>query len=250
MLASLAQAKIVTKDIVYKDGDIILQGYIAYDDAIKKKRPAVIIVHEWWGHNKFARERAEVLAKRGYVGFALDMYGKGKLAKHPDNAKKFSSQFQNNSKLIHSRFNAAYSLIAKHEKVDAKKIAAIGYCFGGSIVLEMARRGKALTLVASFHGSLATKNPAKKGQVKAQIFVAHGKADPFIPMAQVEALKKETKAAGAKLTVNVYEKAKHSFTIPGADKLAKKFKMPLAYNKEADEDSWSSLLKLLGNAFE
>ena len=248
VFSTASYAKIITKSIKYKDGKQELQGFIAYDESIKGKLPGVLVVHEWWGHNEHAKNKAIALAKQGYVGFALDMYGKGVLANHPDDAKKFSSQFSANKALASSRFDAAYKVLSKHAKVNTRKIGAIGFCFGGGIVLAMARKGKDLKAVASFHGALATDKPAKKGKVKASIYVAHGKQDKMITMQQVDAIKKEMANAGVKLTVDVFDQATHSFTNPGADEFAKKFKMPVGYNKKADEESWANMLKVFSKA--
>lgn len=248
VFSGAANAQVVGKVIEYKDGDTELKGYLSYDQSLKGKLPAVLIVHEWWGHNQYARDRADQLAAKGYVAFALDMYGKGKLADHPDQAKAFSSQFNDNEALITSRFNAAYGILKNHNRVNFRKIGAMGYCFGGKIVLEMARQGKELVAVASFHGALATKSPAEKGKIKAAVFVAHGAMDKFVPKADLDALKKEMKAAGIRNSINVYKNAMHSFTNPDADKVAAKFKMPLKYNEHADKDSFKKWLNFLDKA--
>lgn len=242
-----ALAKVVSKPIEYQDGKTKLRGYISFDNSIKEKKPAVLVVHEWWGLNKYARDRAKLLAKLGYVVFALDMYGKGKLAKHPDEAKAFSSQFQDSALMV-SRFDAAYKLLANHKRVDASKIAAIGYCFGGKVVLEMARAGKNLVAVGSFHGALATKNPAKKGKVKANIFVAHGEADKFVPEKDLQAFRQEMQAAKLNASINTYKNAMHSFTVPHADEVGKKFNLPLKYDEQADKDSWKKWISFLANS--
>lgn len=232
------QAEIKTEEVSYKDGDTVMKGFIAYDDAIKTKRPGVLVVHEWWGHNEYARKRARMLAELGYTALALDMYGDGKQAHHPEQASQFSSAVSGNMPLATSRFNAARSLLVKHASVDSKKVAAIGYCFGGGVILEMARNSADLAGVVSFHGSLATSNPAKPGAVKAKVLVLNGADDPFVKKEQIDQIKVEMEKAGASYQFVSYPGAKHSFTNPDADKYGKEFKLPLEYNAKADQESW------------
>jgi len=245
LAATPTLAAVKGEEIQYKSGDVAMRGYIAWDDAIKGKRPGVLVVHEWWGHNEYARRRARMLAELGYTALALDMYGDGKQAHHPDDAGKMSGALRENLPLARKRFDAARAALEKHRTVDAKRIAAIGYCFGGAVVLEMARMGEPLRGVASFHGSLNTNAPAKAGAVKAAILVMTGADDPFVPADQVEAFRKEMDAAGAKYEVVVYPGAKHSFTNPDADEYGKKFNLPLAYNESADKESWAALARFL-----
>jgi dienelactone hydrolase len=236
-----AQAAIVTKKVDYKVDGVEMKGYLAYDDDIKGKRPGILVVHEWWGLNDYARKRARMLAKLGYTAFALDMYGAGKQAEHPDDAKKFSSEVMSNLPTAKARFQAAYDLLRKEKTVDPRRIAAIGYCFGGGVVLEMARSGMDLAGVASFHGMLSAAKPAQPGDIKAKILVMTGADDPFVPADQVAQFKQEMDAAKVDYKVIVYPGAKHSFTNPGADKYGKKFNLPLAYNKAADHASWNAM---------
>ena len=240
-LAPTTQAAVKGEEVSYQAGKTTLKGYLAYDDAISGKRPGVIVVHEWWGHNEYARERANMLAELGYTALALDMYGDGHQAHHPDEAGKFSGEVRKNLALAKQRFDAAVQVLKKHKTVDSKNIAAIGYCFGGAIVLEMARQGEDLKGVVSFHGSLNTDNPAKPGKVKARVLVLHGADDPFVPPAQVEAFKKEMDAAKVNYRFIAYPGAKHAFTSKRADELGQKFNMPLAYNADADKQSWSEM---------
>jgi dienelactone hydrolase len=245
LAAAPASAAIKGEEIQYKSGGVAMRGYIAWDDAIKGKRPGVLVVHEWWGHNDYARRRARMLAELGYTALALDMYGEGKQAHHPDDAGKMSGVIGKNLPLARKRFDAARAALTKHASVDPKRIAAIGYCFGGTVVLQMARLGEPLVGVASFHGNLATDAPAKPGMVKARVLVLTGADDPFVPPEQVEAFRKEMDAAGAKYEVVVYPGAKHSFTNPDADEYGRKFNLPLAYNESADKESWAALKKFL-----
>lgn len=245
-VATTAAAKVQTKEIEYKQGDTALQGFLAWDDAAKGKRPGVLVIHEWWGHNQHARAQAQRLAKAGYVGFALDMYGKGKVTTHPEDAKAFSAEASKDQAVLKARFDAALDLLRKQPQVDAAKMAAIGYCFGGGVALSMAREGEDLKAVATFHGALAHKgDPAEKGKVKPRILVMTGGADPFVPKEQVEALQKEMKAAGVRAEVITYPGAKHSFTNPDADKAGMD---ALAYDKDADEKSWAAMLRFFKRA--
>lgn len=250
LAAAASQAAVQGKEVSYRASDgTQLKGYIAYDDAAKEKRPGILVVHEWWGLNDYARKRARMLAEEGYVALAVDMYGGGKQAHHPDDAQKFSSEVSQNEKLAKARFDAALELLKKQKTVDADKIGAIGYCFGGSVVLNMARMGEPLTVVESFHGGLKTLHPAEPGKVKARIASFTGEADPFIPAADVAAFREEMDKAGVNYQVITYPGAQHSFTSPDADKYGKEFKLPMAYNAEADKDSWSKGLALMAEAF-
>ena len=242
-----AQAAIKGEPVEYKSNGTVHQGYLVYDDAIKAKRPGVLVVHEWWGHNQHARNSARKLAEAGYVALALDMYGGGKQAHHPDDAGKFSGEVRKNLPLMKSRFEAGMKLLQKQSRVDAKRVAAIGYCFGGSVVLEMARAGENLRGVASFHGSLGTGNPAKPSKVK--VLVMNGAEDPFVPAEQISAFKKEMEAAKIDYKFVNYPGAKHSFTNPDADANGAKFNLPLAYNAKVDKESWDELQSFLKLVF-
>jgi dienelactone hydrolase len=233
-----AVAALQSREIVYQVDGKEFTGYLAWDDAIKGKRPGILVVHEWWGLNDYARKRADMLAKLGYTAFALDMYGTGKVADHPDDAKKFMQAVVSDMPEAKKRFDKAREILQAQPTVDARHIAAIGYCFGGGIVLNMARAGEDLDGVVSFHGSLGTQTPAQKGRIKARILVFTGAADPFAPPEVVSAFEQEMQAAGADYRLISYPGARHSFTNPGADSFGERFGMPLAYNKHADEDSW------------
>jgi len=238
--ASAAFAAVQSRVIEYSQDGVELQGYMAWDDAAKGKRPGVIVVHEWWGHNAHARRAADRLASAGYVAFALDMFGKGKVTTHPDSAQAFVAESMKDAAALPARFNTALALLRKDEHVDASRIGAIGYCFGGAVVLEMARSGADLKAVGTFHGALGTQGAAAPGKVKAKLLVMTGGSDPMIPADAVAAFEKEMKAAGASYRVITYPGAKHSFTNPAADKTG----MPaLAYNADADKKSWAELLK-------
>jgi dienelactone hydrolase len=237
------------EEIEYKAGDVTLKGYLAYDESIKDPRPGVLVVHEWWGHNDYARRRATMLAELGYTALAVDMYGDGKQAAHPDDAQKFMKEVIGNMDEGVKRFEAAKKLLEEHESTAPDKTAAIGYCFGGAVVLHMARVGMDLDGVASFHGSLASPTVAKKGEVKAKVLVMHGEADPFVKPEDVDGFKKEMAAAEADMKFIGYPGAKHAFTNPAATENGKKFELPLEYNAEADKKSWAELETFLGALF-
>jgi len=249
LAASAANAALKEKEVSYEANGTKLKGYIAWDDAVQGRRPGILVVHEWWGLNEYARKRARMLAEQGYTALALDMFGDGKQAHHPDDAQKFSSEVSQNEALARARFEAALNLLKKEQTVDGDRIGAIGYCFGGSVALNMARIGEPLKVVLSFHGPLGTQHPAATGAIKARIVSFTGEADPFIPAEQVAAFRKEMDHAGANYQVVTYPGAMHSFTSPEADKYGKEFKLPLAYNAEADKDSWAKGLAVMAEVF-
>ncbi len=238
-----AQAKIVGKAVDYTAGGVTLKGYIAYDNSVKGKRPGIIVVHEWWGLNDYVRKRARMLAELGYTALAVDMYGEGKQAEHPDDAGKFSSEVMKNFDTARARFLAGEDLLKKEPTVDPDRIAAIGYCFGGGVVLNMARQGTDLKGVVSFHGMLMPVKPAEPGMVKAKILVLHGADDKFTTPEQIQAFKDEMTKAGADYKFIAYPGALHGFTNPEATAYGKKFNIPLAYNKKADKESWDERKK-------
>ena len=244
-----AQAAVIGKPVEYRQGETLMRGYLAYDDARQGKRPGILVVHEWWGLNDYAKRRAEQLAGMGYTALAVDMYGDGKTASHPDDAGKFAGAVRKNLPLATARFEAAKALLAAQPTVDPESISAIGYCFGGGVVLEMARRGVDLDLVASFHGSLGTEHPAQKGDVKAEVLVFNGADDPFTKPDQIDAFIAEMEAAGAKYSFTNYEGAKHSFTNRDADEYGRQFGLPLQYNPAADSQSWQALSEALERVY-
>ncbi len=236
--ASSALAAVKSQVIEYSIDGEPFQGYLSYDDAIKGKRPGILLVHEWWGHNEYVQKRARMLAKLGYTAFALDMYGQGKLADHPDDAKKFMQDTLANMDRARQRFNVALDLLKQQTSVNSNQIAAIGYCFGGGIVLNMARMGMDLDAVVSFHGSLQPQVESEPGAIKAKILVFNGAADPFVKVEQVKAFEQEMTQAGANFKLVNYPGVKHSFTNPSVKAVAEKFGMPLQYDAEADKNSW------------
>jgi len=238
---SASNGAIVAQNIGYQADGTRMKGYMAYDDAVQGQRPGIIVVHEWWGLNDYARKRARMLASLGYTAFALDMYGEGKQAQHPDEAKIFSSEVMQNLPIEKARFTAALDVLHNNRTVDPQRIAAIGYCFGGGVVLEMARSGIDLAGVVSFHGMLATDHPAQAGTVKTKILVMTGADDPFIPPEQVAKFKREMDSAKVDYKLISYPGAKHAFTNPDANDYGEKFNLPLAYNHAADLASWKEM---------
>jgi dienelactone hydrolase len=245
---SPSHASIKTAEVTYSEGGTNLKGFLAWDDAISGKRPGVLVVHEWWGLNDYVRSRAKQLAELGYTALAVDMYGDGKVADHPKDAGDFAASVMKDPQVALARFRAAMEALKLQPTVDPDKIAAIGYCMGGAIVLNAARQGFDLDAVASFHGSLGGLMPIK-GPIKAKVLVCHGADDSFIPPEAVEAFKKDMKDAGADFKFISYPGAKHGFTNPGADEAGKKFQINIAYNAEADAESWKELKALLQAAF-
>jgi len=244
-----AEAAVQGEEIVYQVNGQNYTGYMAYDDTLSGERPGVLVLHEWWGHNAYARHRAEMLAGLGYTAFALDMYGSGKLADHPETATKFMQAATADPAKLKQRFMAALNILQDQPDVDSEQVAAIGFCMGGGIALNMARAGMPLKGVAVFHGSLGTKQPVSPGQIKGEIAVFTGGADPFVPAEQVQAFKQEMQAAGVRYHLKSYPGVKHSFTNPEADGFAKRFGMPLGYDKAADADSWKRLTGFLKKVF-
>jgi dienelactone hydrolase len=243
--ASAGHAEVRTEKVAYKHGKTALEGVIAWDDAKPDRRPGVIVVHEWWGLGDYSVNRAKQLAERGYVAFAIDMYGKGVRAKTHDEAGKLSGALRENRDLMRARAAAALDRFKNDARVNPEKIAAIGYCFGGTTVLEMARAGMPLAGVASFHGGLATSKPAGPGDIKARVIVFHGAEDSFVAK-EVPGFQDEMDKAGADWQMVVYGDAVHSFTVPAAGDDPSK---GMAYNAKADIRSWEALADFLGDVF-
>lgn len=243
-------AAIKEEPVTYRDGNTVMKGFIVYDDAIKARRPGVVVVHEWWGITKHVREEARKLAGQGYTAFVADMYGDGKTADNPKDAGALSGAVRKNPAAMQSRFNAARDTLARHATVDPGKIAAIGFCFGGSVVLDMARVGTDLVGVAAFHAGLTPATPhAAPGRVKAKVLVLNGAADPFIKPDTVDAFKKEMETAKVDYRYVNYPGAVHAFTNPEATEKGKQFNLPLAYDAEADRQSKAEMSKFFSGLF-
>jgi dienelactone hydrolase len=230
-----AQAKIMTESVAYKDGDVVLEGYLAYDDARPGPRPAVVVVHEWWGLNDFVKERARALAELGYVAFAIDMYGQGKVTDDPAEAARLAGQFRDDPAGLRRRAQAGLDVLARHERVDPKRIAAIGFCFGGTTVLQMAYAGLDLAGVVSFHGNPVPPLPEEAKRIKARILVLHGAADTHVTPEQLAAFQRAVEEARVDWELVIYAGAKHAFMNPAADKLG----MPgVGYQRRAAQRAW------------
>lgn len=246
VLAGSAHAKLITETIDYKDGETTLKGVLIYDDSVTGQRPAVLVVHEWWGLNDYAKRRAEMLAQLGYVAFAADMYGDGFNTTSADEAGKRSGQFRADRAAGRKRVLAALDTLRRQPQVDPQKIAAIGYCFGGTVALELARCGADVAGVVSFHGGLGTPMPAKAGEVKAKVLVCHGADDAFVPADEVTGFQKEMREAGADWQMIYYSGAVHSFTNPDAGKANIS---GAAYNDRADRRSWEDMKQFFAEIF-
>ncbi|GMN06403.1 dienelactone hydrolase family protein [Croceitalea sp. MTPC5] len=240
--------KVKGEEVTYATDSTNLKGYIAYDANADAKRPGVLIVHEWWGHNDYVRQRADMLAELGYTALAVDMYGDGKQADHPDDAGKFAMSVMGNLPEATARFNAAMALLKSHVAVNGEQIAAIGYCFGGSVVLTMANSGADLDAVAAFHSGVQLP-VMPNDQLKAKVLVCNGADDPFISPESITAFKTAMDSINADYNYVAYPGVKHSFTSKEADANGEKFGLPLAYDADADKKSWASLQELLAEAF-
>lgn len=240
-LSSFARAEIVTKDIEYKHGDKVLRGFLAYDDKVQNA-PGVVVYPEWWGLNDYIKGRAREVAALGYVAFAADMYGPENVTTDPAKAGEWAGAAKKDNALFRDRATLAIETLRAQPQVDKSRIAATGYCFGGTVALEMARAGADLKGVVSFHGGLDTPEPAEQGQIKASVLVLHGAADPMVPPEQVLEFTREMDAAGADWQLIAYGDAVHAFTNPDADT----FNLPpVKYNAKADARSWEAMKDFL-----
>ena len=244
--ATSAHAKVKSQLVEYKDGDTVLEGYLAFDDAAKGKRPGVLVVHAWMGLDDNARKRADMLAGLGYVAFAADIYGKGVRPKDRDEAGKLAGKYKGDRKLLRQRVNAAYAEMLKNAKVDAAKTAAIGFCFGGTTVLELARSGTTLSGVVSFHGGLDSPTPADGAAIKAKVLVLHGSADQGSKPADIAAFQKELTDAKVDWQLVEYGGAVHCFTDKGAGNDPSK---GCAYDPVADVRSWAAMRAFFDELF-
>ena len=241
-----AEAAVQTKTVTYKHGDLECRGFLAWDDVVSGKRPGVLVVHEWWGLDEYAKQRAQQLAKLGYVAFAADMYGEGKTVEHPQDAGKLAASVRMNVENWRQRASVALNVLKSQPQCDGGKLAAIGYCFGGSTVLQLAYSGTDLKVVASFHGALPTASAEEAKSVKARVLVCNGGADTFISEDAIKAFRGALDKAGLKYDFVSYPGVKHSFTVPNADSRGID---GLKYDKRADEDSWKRLTQLFAEQF-
>lgn len=240
-LANLVHADIQTKTITYQDGDVECHGYLAWDDAVEGKRSGVLVVHEWWGLNDYARSRTEQLAELGYLAFAADIYGEGRTTEHPADAGKMAGEVRANVDQWRKRAQAALDVLKSQPQCDTSKLAAIGYCFGGATALQLAYSGADLDAVVTFHGALPAATLEEAKQIQAELLINHGADDTFVDADAVAKFKKVLDDAGVVYEFIAYPGAVHSFTVPSADTVG----MPgIKYNKEADEKSWQAMREL------
>jgi dienelactone hydrolase len=235
--------------ITYKVGDFAFIGYITYDESIKGKRPAVLVVHEWWGLNDYSKMRARMLAELGYIAMAVDLYGDGKLAVNPKEAQDLTMPFYRDPLMAKIRLDGAIRKIKEFSQTDPDNIAAIGYCFGGYIVLNAAKLGSDLKGVVSFHGGLGGA-PFDKKLLKAKILACQGENDKFVTMHDADMFKHKLDSIGAVYTFKSYPNATHAFTNPDATKTGKEFNLPIEYNQAADKDSWNDMKTFFAGIFE
>ena len=240
--------KVKTEDISYKSDTVTLNSFLAYDELFDGKRPVVLILPEWWGISEYTKGRAKQLAELGYLAIAIDIYGNSQVAPDPATAMKLSGPFYQNPQMAKGRIDATIAQLKNYPQADTANIAAIGYCFGGAVVLNTARLGDQLKGVVSFHGGLLG-TPARKDLLKAKILVCHGDADTFVPPAEVTQFKKQMDSIGADYTFRAYPGAVHAFTNPEATEKGKKFNIPIAYNAAADSASWKDMNEFFGRIF-
>ena len=243
MVAVYARAEIQLKEIEYRDGDVLLQGYLAWDAAVAGPRPGVLIAHAWMGPGDHEQRRARELAGLGYAAFVLDLYGKGVRPADAQEAGKLAALYKGDRELMRRRARAGLDALAREEVCAGRPLAAIGYCLGGTVVLELARSGAPLAGTVSFHGGLATPNPEAARQIQGAVLVLHGADDPHVPAEEVRAFQDEMRAAGADWQLVSYGGAVHSFTDPGAGGDPAR---GAAYNAAADRRSWQAMRDFLG----
>jgi len=241
-----AHAALRTEVVKYRVGDTEFVGYLAYDDAVEGKRPGVVVVHEWYGLNDYAKRRADLLAQLGYVALAADLYGDGRVAASREEAGALATALRKDRPQMRARANAALDALRKQPLADPQRLAAMGYCFGGGVVLELARSGADVRGVASFHGNLDTPNPDDAKNIKSKVLVLHGAEDPFVPLTQVATFMDEMRRAGVDWQMNLYGGAVHSFTNPASGNDPK---AGAAYNAEADKRSWETMKLFFAEVF-
>ena len=244
-----AKVEAPSGEFTYTADTTTLKGYFASSDTDGKK-PGILVIHEWWGHNEHSREKADMLAELGYVAFALDMYGDGKNTSHPKDAGEFMTAVVSNMDVAKVRFESALEQLKNHPNVDPEKIGVVGYCFGGTMAMSMASAGYDLDAVAAFHAGLGLPiMPDSAGIVKAKMLVANGAEDPWISEEQVNDFKRVMDEAAVTYKYVSYDGAKHAFTNKGADAIGEEFGLPLAYDAAADSASWEEMKLLFAEVF-
>ncbi len=245
-LSGAVSAAVVQKPIEYRDGDTVLEGYLAYDDAFPGKRPGVLVIHDWMGPSPFTRKKADDLARLGYIGFAADIFGKGVRPKNTEEASSLSSSFKKDRTLLRRRAQAALEALKRQPLVDPAQLAAIGFCFGGTAALELARSGAPLVGVVTFHGGLDTPTPQDAKNIKGKVLALHGADDPYVPPDQVAAFEKEMREGGVDWQLVKYSGAVHAFTIPDAGNDNSK---GAAYNPVAARRAWQAMKDFFDEIF-
>ncbi len=236
---------IQTRTIDYQDGDVDLQGYLAWDDAVDGKRPGVMIAHAWAGRSDFENGKAEALAKLGYVGFALDNFGRGILGTNTEENSALIQPFLDDRAMLQRRLQIALEVLKGLDEVDASRVAAIGFCFGGLCVLDLARTGTDIRGVVSFHGLFGSPGNTAGNKIKAKVLALHGWDDPMAPPDQVVSLAEELSSMGADWQVHGYGNTMHAFTNPQANDP----EFGTVYSPDADRRSWNAMQDFLSEIF-
>jgi dienelactone hydrolase len=239
---------VVGEEVSYSAGDLTMNGYIAYDENMEGERPGILVVHEWWGHDEHARNSAEKLAELGYVALAVDMYGDGRMADHPEDAMQFSGEVMGNFENANERFTAAMETLRNHSMVNGEQIGAIGYCFGGSVILAMAHSGADLDGIVAFHAGLQLPVMPEE-EIDTEILILNGADDPMVSEEDIENLTSAYDEMGTSYEFVNYEGATHAYTNPAADSLGQEFDLPLAYNADVDEQSWERMKQFFDELF-
>jgi dienelactone hydrolase len=234
--------------VTYSAGGVTFKGYLAWDEKIKGKRPAILVVHEWWGLTEYPKMRARELAGLGYIALAVDLFGDGRVAANPKEAQEYTAPFYKDPQLAKTRLDAAMKKLKEYPQADPGNIVAIGYCFGGFVVLNYAKLGADLNGVVSIHGGLGGV-PVDRNLLRARILICAGESDQFVSRHDVDAFTRQLDSIGAVYTLKIYPNAMHAFTNPNATKKGKEFNLPIAYNAEADKASWSDMKTFLDQAF-
>jgi len=247
LMAANAHAAVVAEAVEYRHGDVLLEGYLAYDGAVEGRRPGVLIVHQWKGLGPYEKMRAGQLAEMGYVAFALDMYGKGIRPEDGKEAAEQAGKYRSDRALMRARASAGLGVLRRHPLVDAPRVAAIGYCFGGGTALELARGGADVAGIVSFHGNLDTPDTSDAKNIGAKVLVLHGADDPHVPPEQVLAFEEEMRAAGVDWQLIAYGGAVHAFSDPGAGDDPSR---GAAYSEKADRRSWQAMQSFFAEIFE
>lgn len=247
--AEVKEPVLKEESITYNGDNITMNGFVVYDENKEGVRPAILVLPEWWGLSDYGMMRARELAKLGYIAMAVDMNGNGKTADNPDSAGAFAGPFYQNPQMAMTRIEAAMAKLKSYPQADSSNMAAIGYCFGGAMVLNTARMGLNVKGVVSFHGNLVG-TPLNKDLLKAKVLVCHGAADPFVPAAEVATFKKQMDSAGISYTFKEYSNATHAFTNPNATAMGEKFKLPIKYDAAADTASWKDMKDFFTSLFQ